>query len=74
MNIFHYRLIFIRGGLEMASDSTRAYFRPAVNKRPTLLQPRYFPTQPEAIFFNLKGKKLTFLGKIFKIQTQTING
>jgi len=34
-------------------------------------------TQPEEIFFDPKGKKLknlTFLGEIFQIQTQTING
>jgi len=58
-------------------DSTRAYFWPAVNKRPTRLWPGYFPTRPEAIFFDPKGKKLknlTFLGEIFWILTQTING
>jgi len=57
-------------------DPTRAYFWPAV-KRPTRLRPGYFPTQPEEIFFDPKGKKLknlTFLGEIFQIQTQTING
>jgi len=35
------------------------------------------PTRPEAIFFDPRWKKLknlTFLGEIFKIQTQTING
>jgi len=58
-------------------DPTRAYFWPTVNKRPTRLQPGYFPTQPEEIFIDPKGKKLknlTFLGQIFQIQTQTING
>jgi len=58
-------------------DPTRAYFWPAVNKRPTRLLPEYFPTQPEEIFFDPKGKKLknlTFLGEIFQIQTQIING
>jgi len=47
----------------------------SVNKRPTRLWPRYFPTRPKAIFFYPKGKKLknlTFLGEIFKIQIQTI--
>jgi len=59
------------------TDPTRAYFWPAVNKRPTCLRPRYFATRPEEIFFDLKGKKLknlTFLGEIFQIQTQIING
>jgi len=49
----------------------------AVNKRPTRLWPGYFLTRPEAIFFDPKGKKLknlTFLGEIFRILTQTING
>jgi len=58
-------------------DPTRAYFWPAVNKRPTRLRPGYFPTRPEEIFFDPKGKKLknlTFLGEIFRILTQTING
>jgi len=58
-------------------DSTRAYFWPAVSKRPTRLRPGYFPTQPEEIFFDPKGKNLKnlmFLGQIFQIQTQTING
>jgi len=53
---------------------TRAYFWPAVNKRPTRLRPGYFPsqrTQPEAIFFWPDGKKLKNL--TFLIQTQTIN-
>jgi len=62
----------------MGPDPTRAYFWPAVNKRPTRLWPGYFPTQPEEIFSDpLKGKKfknLMFLGEIFPIQTQTING
>jgi len=61
----------------MGPDPTRAYFWPAVNKRPTRLQPGYFLTWPEEIFFDPKGKKLkksTFLGEIFPIQTQTING
>jgi len=63
--------------LEMVPDPTRAYFWPAVNKRPTRLWPGYFLTRPEAIFFDPKGKKLknlTFIGEIFEIQTQTING
>jgi len=62
---------------EMDPDPTRAYFWPAVNKRLTQLWPRYFPTRPKAIFFDPKGKKLKnsmFLGEIFEIQTQTING
>jgi len=37
---------------------TQAYFWPAVNKRPTHLRPGYFPTWPEEIFFDPKGKKL----------------
>jgi len=37
--------------LEMGPDPTRAYFWPAVNKRPTRLQPGYFLTRPE-------GKKI----------------
>jgi len=56
---------------------TRAYFWPAVNKTPTCLRPGYFPTWPEDILFDPKGKKLknlTFWGEIFQIQTQTING
>jgi len=60
--------------LEMGPDPTRAYFWPAVNKRPT--QVLSDPTQPKVIFFDPKGKKLKnlpFLGEIFKIQTQTIN-
>jgi len=59
------------------SDPTQTYFWPAVNKRPNRLWPGYFLTQPKEIFFDPKGKKLknlTFLGEIFKIQTQTING
>jgi len=63
--------------LEMGPDLTRAYFWPAVNKRPTPLWPGYFSTQTEEIFFEPNGKKLknlTFLGEIFQIQTQTING
>jgi len=50
--------------------------RPAANKGPTRLQPGYFLTRPEEIFFDPKRKKLknlTFLGEIFQIQTQTIN-
>jgi len=61
----------------MGPDLTQAYFWPAVNKRPTCLRPRYFLTQPEEIIFDPKGKilkNLTFLGEIFQIQTQTING
>jgi len=63
--------------LEMGPDPTRAYFWPAVNKRPTWLWPGYFLTWPKAIFFDPRGKKLknlTFLGEIFEIQTQAING
>jgi len=61
----------------MGPDPTRAYFWLAVNKGPTRLRPGYFLTQPEAIFFDPKQKKLkntAFLGEIFKIQPQTING
>jgi len=45
--------------------------------RPTRLRSGYFPTRHEAIFFDPKGKKLKnlkFLGEIFEIQSQTING
>jgi len=56
----------------MGPDLTQAYLWPAVNKRPTRLQPGYIPTLPEEIFFDPKGKNLTFLGEIFQIQTQTI--
>jgi len=42
----------------MGPDPTRAYFWRAVNKRPTCLQPGYFPTQPEEIFFWPKGNKI----------------
>jgi len=59
--------------LEMGSDSAQAYFWPAVNKRPTRVLSD--PTQRD--FFWHIGKKLknlTFLGEIFQIQTQTING
>jgi len=61
----------------MGPDPTQAYFWPAVNKRPTRLWPGYCPTWPEAIFFDPKGKKLKylmFLGEIFQILTQIING
>jgi len=63
--------------LEMGPDPTRAYIWLTFNKRLTRLWPGYFSTQPEAIFFDPKGKKLknlTFLGEIFQILTQTING
>jgi len=58
-------------------DPTWAYFWPAVYKRPTRLWPGYFLTRPEEIFFDPKRKKLnnlTFLGEIFQIPTQTMNG
>jgi len=57
--------------VETGPDSTRTYFWPAVNKRPTCCRPRYFLTRPEDIFFDPKGKKLKnlkFLGEIFQIQ------
>jgi len=61
--------ITISSILEMGPDLTRAYFWPTVNKRPTRLRPGYFPTRPEEeIFFDPKGKNLTFLGEIFEIQ------
>jgi len=44
----------------MGLDPTRAYFWPAVNKRPTQLWPWYFLTRPDEIFFYPKGKKLGF--------------
>jgi len=60
----HQRLI-----VEMGPDPTRAYFWPAVNKRPTgvlydLTRSNFF--WPEV----KKLKNLTFLGVIFEIQTQ----
>jgi len=61
--------------VEMGPYMTRTYFWPTVNKWPTPLQPGTF--RPEEIFFDPKGKKLknlTFLGEIFQIQTQTLNG
>jgi len=61
----------------MGPDPTRAYFWPAVNKRQTRPWPGYFLTWPEEIFFDPKGKKLKnlmFLGELFQIQTQTIDG
>jgi len=42
--------------LEMGPDPTWAYFWPAVNKRATRLQPEYFLTRPEEIFF--KGQTI----------------
>jgi len=57
----------------MGPDPTRAYFWPAVNKRPT--QVLFDPTWRD--FFWPEGeklKKLTFLGEIFQIKTQTIDG
>jgi len=63
--------------LEMGPDPTRAYFWPAVKKRPTRLWPGYFPTLPEDILFDPRGKKLknlTFLEEIFQILIQAING
>jgi len=63
--------------VEMGLDPTRAYFWPAVNKRPTRLWPGYFLNRPEEIFFDPKGKtlkNLTFCGAIFQTQTQTIDG
>jgi len=42
----------------MGHDPTQAYFWPAVNKRPTHLQPGYFPTQPEEIFFLTQREKI----------------
>jgi len=40
----------------MGPDPTRAYFWPAVNKRPTRLRPGYFPIRPEDIFLIRKQK------------------
>jgi len=56
----------------MGPDPTRAYFWPAVNKRPTWVLSN--PTRSN--FFLPEGgklKNLTFLGEIFQILTQTIN-
>jgi len=61
----------------MGPELTRAYFWPAVNNRPTCLWLGYFLTQPKEVFFWPVGKKLKnlrFLGEIFQIQTQIING
>jgi len=74
MNTLLFKSYFL---LDMGPDPIRAYFWPAVNKRSAQLWSGYFPTRPEAIFFDPKGKKLknlTFLGEIFQILTQTING
>jgi len=70
-------LVKLMSVIEMGPDPTQAYFWPAVNKRLTQLRPGYFLTRPEAIFLTRREKKmknLTFLGVIFQIQTQTING
>jgi len=42
----------------MGPDPTRAYFWPAVNKRPTRLWPGHFLTRREEIIFDPKRKKL----------------
>jgi len=39
----------------MGRDPTRAYFWPAVIRRPTSLWPGYFLTQPEEIFLTRRG-------------------
>jgi len=46
----------------MGPDSTWAYFRRAVNKRPTHLWPGYFLSQPNDIFLTRRGKKSKNLG------------
>jgi len=71
---YFFKFCLIALLVEMGPNPTRAYFWPAVNKRPTGFDPGTF--RPEAIFFDPKGKKLknlTFLGDIFKIQTKTKN-
>jgi len=52
--------------LGMRPDPTRAFFWPAVNKRPTQLWLGYFLTQPNEIFFDPKGKNWGFLGENFQ--------
>jgi len=44
----------------MGPDPTQAFFWPAVNKRLTSLQPGYFLTQPEEIFFDPRAKDWKF--------------
>jgi len=63
--------------IEMGSDPTRAYFWPAVNKRPAHPWPRHFLTQRKDIFLPLNWKflkNLRSLGEIFQTQTQTKDG
>jgi len=45
---------------EMGPETTRAYFWPGVNKRPTLLWPGYFLTRPHEIFLTRKVKNWKF--------------
>jgi len=54
----------------MGPDPTRAYFWPVVNKRTTRHWPGYFLTWPKV----KEIENLTFLGEIFRIQTQAIDG
>jgi len=56
---YRYRLSTV----EMGSDTTRAYFWPAVNKRPTRLWLGYFLTRPNDIFFTWNWKIWDFKGK-----------
>jgi len=57
-------------------DLNRAYFWPAINKRPTCLWPGYFLTLSDPMrFFYPKGNKLKNLGFLEEIfQTQTKDG
>jgi len=63
--------------LEMGCDLTRAYFWPAVNKRPTCLQPRVLSDLTRRDFFltrRAKIEKFDVLGEIFQNQTLTRDG
>jgi len=55
----------------MGPDPTRAYFWPAVNKRPDHLWSGYFLTQPKEIFLNRREKieKLGFRGNFPNINS-----
>jgi len=55
--------------IEIGPDPTRAYFWPAVNKKPTRLWPGYFLTQIEVIFLTLKEKIEKF--DIFRVNFPT---
>jgi len=57
----------------MGPDPTRAYFWPAVNKKPTRLWPECYLTQNAKGFFDPKCKifeKFGITGEIFHTQTK----